>query len=370
MLVVSGGGTGGHQFPALAIAQGCRERWPDEEVLFVGRDIDHERQAAEKCGLAYLGLNVDPIRRSLSVRNLLALIRLERATRQLQRRMRGRMGTVITTGGYVSGPAAIAARRCAWPLVMHEQNSYPGLVTRTASRWAHTVCTTFESSHKHLPTNRLLLTGLPVRQSASPVFGWNRTVWPLSDFLPHVLIVGGSQGARALVESAGPVLLQITQADPPVCTAVLQTGARNRELIEGPDEQGGLRVRAFIDDMGSELEKADVIICRAGAGTLSEVALWQLPAILVPYPHAAGDHQRHNAEAFASEGAAEIIPESELTAESLHQSLLNLLQDTERRKAMSAAMARLAKPKALDSVLDAIGTAMQDRFESAQEVNE
>lgn len=360
MFIVSGGGTGGHQFPAIAIATACRERWPEKTVLLVGRDTDGERQAAEAAELEFMGLTVDPIRRRLSVHNLKALLRLQRSTRRVAQRMRDQTGLVVTTGGYVSGPAALAARRRGWPLVMHEQNSYPGMVTRFGSRWAHTICTTFESSHVHLLAKRCLLTGLPVRPSVTPKSEWCRTVPPLADCPPRLLILGGSQGSKALVESAGPVLHELCSQTPPRCTALLQTGERNRALVEGPDDQGPLQVRAFVDDVGEAYREADLILCRAGAGTLAEVSLWGLPAVLVPYPYAAGDHQRRNAEDYVQAGAAEQLDEDDLTPERLRETLLRLFDEPETRQRMSEAMTRLARPAALEAILNVLASVREE----------
>ena len=360
MFLVSGGGTGGHLYPAIAIATGCRERWPEDEVLLVGKDTETERRAAEEAGLDFMGLRIDPIRRRLTVRNLFALINLERSTRRVARAMRGRAGVVVGTGGYVSGPATLAARRKRWPLVLHEQNSYPGLVTRTASRWASTICTTFQAAHQYLPEHKCTLTGLPIRRSVIPSPGWRREIQPLTARHPHVLVVGGSQGARTLVESAGPVLRDLASQTPSRCTATLQTGPRNREFVEGPDEQGALHVRAFIDDVAHEYGRADLVICRCGASTLTEISHWQLPAILVPYPHAAGDHQRHNAEVFVRAGAAFMLEESELNSETLLRLVDSVLADTEERCRMAKAMAELAPSNACSSILDAIAQVMSE----------
>lgn len=330
-LLIAASGTGGHVFPALAVAQ----QLPDWNVEWLGVPDRMESKLVRDYPLHKIqagGFQGPP---GLStIRTALQLVRgIWHVRRLLQR---GQFAGVFTTGGYIAGPAILAARSLGIPVLMHESNALPGKVTRWFGPSCTLVALGFATAASHLQRANTLWTGTPVR---SEFLVPTPLDLPIPDSAPLVVVVGGSQGAVAvnqLVREAAP--------------AWFETGAWVVHLVgdRDPDaftfDHPQYLPMPFFDNMAALLQRADLAISRSGAGTLTELAIAKTPAILIPYPFAADDHQTVNAKAFADSGAARVFPQSDLSARDLRDAVLDLLDDRPRRDRMARNAATMAVP--------------------------
>jgi len=381
--VFAGGGSGGHLFPAIAVARELRTRWPDCEITFVGssRTVEGHILGGEPFdrrvipAAATTDLKRNPLR--FAWRHWQGYRDALRWLREIRPRV------VIGCGGYASVPAALAANRLGIPLVLLEQNVVPGRATSWLARRARAVCTSFEATAGHLPRGtRVEFTGNPLRAEIAALVtrlperaGWpgleqretpaeTHPGFPLDQPRPRqsslqnnsgptLVVLGGSQGAASV--NAIVVDFVSEHIDTLAGWRVLhQTGAHDESAVRERYRKLSFDadVHAFLSDMAAAYGRADLVISRAGATTLAELACAKLPAILIPYPRSVRDHQRLNAEAFTRTGAAVIATDgspSELAA-----ALLPLLADPERRRAMSARMAALARTDATQRVAEVV----------------
>ncbi|MGH2454009.1 MAG: undecaprenyldiphospho-muramoylpentapeptide beta-N-acetylglucosaminyltransferase [bacterium] len=356
-LVITGGGTGGHLYPGLAVAEALRARMAEARIHFIG-GTRIEARIVPEAGWPFERVPAHPLPRRPGLGQIKAvLVNLVGLARAAGRLALWRPDVVLATGGYVAGPVGLAAVLLGIPLVVQEQNEIPGLTNRWLGRWARRISLPSET-RGGFPQGRTVVTGVPVRPS---VLRGERRVARAAFGLAvdrfTILTIGGSQGALALnqaVTEAGTLLMY-----EPV-QILHQTGGEHLEGVRrdiGHREHIGppvLRQVAvpFIERMGDAYAAADLVICRAGASTLAEVTAWGLPAILVPYPHAAGDHQEANARRLAETGGAEVIPDPDLTGIRLAQALGTLLRQPARRREMAEAARAAAHPDAADRVVD------------------
>lgn len=348
-LCIAGGGTGGHVFPALATAAAVRARAPEAALLFVGTALGLEARLVPNAGYPFETIRVRGLKGKRLTERVAALVMLPWAFGE-SRRILARFApdVVLGVGGYVAGPVLLAAAARGTPTVLHEQNAVPGMTNRLLCRVATAVAVSLEAAAAHLPARRLVVTGNPVR---ADLFGHSREasreIFGLARERSTLLVFGGSQGARRLnevmrgaAEGLGErrEVLQILHA----------TGERDREAVGAAYAAAGVRavVLPFIDAMGAAYAAADLVICRAGATTVAELAALGKPAILVPFPHAAGDHQRHNAEALAAGGGAVLILERDLTAALLAERIRRLVADPVRLTMMGRSAAAAGHPNA------------------------
>jgi UDP-N-acetylglucosamine--N-acetylmuramyl-(pentapeptide) pyrophosphoryl-undecaprenol N-acetylglucosamine transferase len=347
-IVIAGGGTGGHLYPGIAVARELRRRVPGIAVTFAGtaRGIESKVVPREGFELDVLrsaglkGMSIGSLARGLS---LLPLSAVDAWTIVARRRPQ----LVIGVGGYSSGPVVLMAALRGTPTLLLEQNAIPGFTNRRLAPFVSAAAVTFESTLSYFG-RRGFVTGNPVR----PEF-FDRTVATPLDGAPRVLIFGGSQGAHAInmaMVEAAPRLA----AHPGGLAITHQTGERDLERVRDGYRRAGLeaRVEPFIFTMDWEMKSADVVICRAGATTLAELTACGRPALLVPLPTAADDHQRRNAEVLAAAGAAESIDQARLTGDFLADRIIAIANDPARRQAMSAAALRLARPDAARTIVD------------------
>jgi UDP-N-acetylglucosamine--N-acetylmuramyl-(pentapeptide) pyrophosphoryl-undecaprenol N-acetylglucosamine transferase len=353
-VVIAGGGTGGHLYPGIAVARELLARQPGAEISFAGTAKGIEARVVPREGFA-----LDLIR-SGGLKGKSMVDRLRGATlvplgivdswRIVSAR---RPSVVIGVGGYSSGPVVLVAAARGVPTMILEQNAVPGLTNRWLSRVVQAAAVTFDSTQALLGS-KAFVSGNPVRPEFFAAAGPNQES-ALDDqaTVTRVLVFGGSQGAHAInvamVEAAAQLAaggshLRVTH----------QTGERDVEMVRTAYRQAGLQadVEPFIYDMGRQLSTADVIVCRAGATTLAELTAAGKAAILIPLPTATDDHQRKNAEALASAGAAEVLLERDLTGSVLAQRLLALAGDRQRRRQMSAAARVLSRPDAARVIVD------------------
>jgi len=343
-MIIAGGGTGGHLFPGLAVAEMLTAQG-GANVLFVGSAYGIEATVVPQTpypfhALAIRGLRGRGLRGALGfvIQLPIALLRAWRIVAAF------RPTLVLGLGGYSSVPVVLTAWVRRVPSVLLEQNAHPGWATRFLAPLARRVCTTFPESARFFTPGKALHTGNPVRQ-----LGAAQQPSPQHFTL---FAFGGSQGAhtinRAVVDAA-----RILTAQLPNVRVVHQTGAADAESVERAyaEMRVPAEVRAFVHDMGEAYGSADLVICRAGATTLAELATLGKPAILIPYPHAADDHQRANADVLVQHGAAERIDDADLSGETLAGRVLALWRDPARLQAMAAAARQLAVPDAAARVL-------------------
>jgi UDP-N-acetylglucosamine--N-acetylmuramyl-(pentapeptide) pyrophosphoryl-undecaprenol N-acetylglucosamine transferase len=343
-VIVAGGGTGGHLFPGLAVIDALARRRP-AEFVFVGSRAGIESRVVPKLGHR---LHLLPVRalRGQKVASLVASALQVPASVATAWRILGEVDAelVIGVGGYASAPAALAAWARRIPTVLLEQNAVPGMTNRLLGRIADRVCVSFAESARYFPPDRTVETGNPVRLAAPQP----RTS---EDF--SVLVFGGSAGARRLNEVGVEAFAQLAAAGRTV-RIVHQTGQAEAETVAARYRAHGLDadVRPFIDDMPSAYAAADLVVCRAGASTLAELTALGKPAILVPYPYAADDHQRRNAEALVARGAAVMILDQQVTGEKLAAEIARLRDDSATLRLMAQAARALGRPDAAERVVD------------------
>jgi UDP-N-acetylglucosamine--N-acetylmuramyl-(pentapeptide) pyrophosphoryl-undecaprenol N-acetylglucosamine transferase len=344
-VIVAGGGTGGHLFPGIAVACRLRER-VGAEVVFVGSSYGIETRVVPRLGYPLRTLPTRALRGrgpaaalGAGMRFGASLVSAWRMIREIQPDL------VLGVGGYASAPAVVAARLAGVPTVLLEQNAIPGVTNRWLGRIVDRVCVAFPETRSAFPSNRAVFTGNPVR---GEIVQARRALEAFS-----VLLFGGSAGAHRLNEVGVEAMARLAQRRP-APRIVHQTGEADRDWVASRYAALGIEadVRAFIDDMGAAYAEADLVVCRAGATTIAELAAVGKPAILVPYPYAADDHQRKNAEALVQRGAARMILDRELTAELLAAEIAELRDDPARLRAMGEAARAFGRPDAADRVVD------------------
>jgi UDP-N-acetylglucosamine--N-acetylmuramyl-(pentapeptide) pyrophosphoryl-undecaprenol N-acetylglucosamine transferase len=348
-LLIAGGGTGGHLYPGLAVAEEVTAR--GGEVLFVGTTRGLEARVVPAAGYPLELLEVSGLKRVKPSAFVRGLGRLPIAvSRSLIIVRRFRPDVVLGVGGYASGPVVLAAALARYPTAIQEQNSVPGFTNRTLGRFARAAFIAFPEAQAFFPARRVVLVGNPVRRRFVEA-----AAAPRSDVAGGLLVVGGSQGARA-VNDLVLGALEILAARGILPPVVHQTGPADAERCTRRYHDLGLgdrvTVRPFIEDMAGALFDADLVVGRAGALTLAELAIVGRPAILVPLPTAADDHQTRNAESFSRSGAALVLAERQTTAVRLAETLTDLLADAPRRRSMAQAMTALGRPAAARDIVD------------------
>ncbi len=345
--LIAGGGTGGHIIPALNIARALMKFDIEAQFLFVGTERGLERKIVPDAGFELKIVDAKPWRGISSLRNFLkSSSRVRRIIKDF------RSDAVIGTGGYVSAPAIIAAKSTRKPLFIQEQNTYPGLATKLGSLFAKRVFLGFEQAKELLwRKSRAIFTGNPAvlaipnsdKESARRKFG-------LLQNYRTILLTGGSQGASALNEVMKIVIDK--NEIPPKTQIIWQCGEQDFPSLDKyiAEKDLPIALQPFIDDMGNAYLAADMVISRAGALTLAEIAIAGLPAVLIPYPYAAADHQKANAKAFANAGAAVIIDQKDLIPQILSAEIAEILTNSALMQKMSSAAKSLAKPDAAKNI--------------------
>lgn len=356
--IISGGGTGGHIYPAIAIAQALQQQDPEAEVLFVGAEGKMEMQKVPQAGYRIIGLPVAGLQRQLSLQNLgrnlvfpfkliASLVKAYRVVANFG------PNVVIGVGGYASGPVLFVAQLMGIPTLIQEQNSYAGLTNKLLAKRVKRICVAYPGMQHYFPHDKLIFTGNPVRQSLTDLTEAHRNTgykfYGFDPAKPVLLVIGGSLGARtinrALVEHHAALLNAGVQI-------IWQTGKSGFATVSDQIKQlyptgqpSGLVITEFIADMDIAYSTADVVLSRAGALSVSELTLVGKPTILVPSPNVADDHQTKNARALSDRHAAITILDQQLS-DQLLAVVLTLLDDTSRRQTLIAAIKELAMPNA------------------------
>ncbi len=366
-VAISGGGTGGHIYPALAVADEIRRRRPDAQISFIGSQDGMEAAIVPGAGYPFSGVRVSGISRASWWKAAKALVMVPEAIRQAESLLQDiKPDLVLGTGGYASFPVLTAAVRQKRKTFIHEQNAFPGLSNRRLASRVDCVFLTFPEALQYMKPRKYKVTGFPVRREIGCVDASTaRNTLNLNEKLFTLLVFGGSQGAqsinRALVD-----YLEICAENLDMQVLWACGSGHERDILDSLNQRlpDLLRERVilkdYIHDMPSALAAADLALCRAGAGTISEVALAGLAAILVPYPYAAEDHQLKNAVAIEQSGAAVVIRDQDLTGACLARTITGLRSASGRLAQMKAGMKSLARPRALDEIVDTLMEACPD----------
>ena len=340
LFVMAGGGTGGHVIPAIAVAREIERL--GHRALFVGTERGVESRLVPGAGFRLELIRVGGIKGLGAARRVSSAFRLVAETfSQIRKFAEWRPAAVFSMGGYVAGPPALAALMRGVPLVVMEPNAVPGFTNRRIARWVKRALISFEETRKYFPEGRTEATGLPVREEFFQLRAHAESA------AMTILITGGSQGSRTLNNAARESWKHFRAAGLPV-KIIHQSGTKMYEELARDFAATGLpgEVKPFIDNMPAAFAEADVIICRSGAGAVSELAAAGKPSILVPFPFAADNHQLRNAQAFERAGAAILTLDSEWTGERFFGLVKDLYEDRARLESMSEAARRLAHPGA------------------------
>jgi UDP-N-acetylglucosamine--N-acetylmuramyl-(pentapeptide) pyrophosphoryl-undecaprenol N-acetylglucosamine transferase len=354
-IIISGGGTGGHIFPAISIAGEFRKRFPGCEILFVGAMGRMEMEKVPRAGFTIVGLPVMGFPRKPGFRTLLFVIKFFRSLLKAHSIVKSFSPDIaIGVGGYASGPLLRAANALDIPTLLQEQNSIAGKTNKWLARKAGCICVAYEGMDRFFPHEKLVLTGNPVRNDLFAMITPQetaRTGFSLPSGTKTVLVTGGSLGARSLNNAVLENLGNVAEAG---FSVIWQTGAYYyEEMVE--KTRGKLpetiRILKFIDRMDLAYSAADIIVSRAGAGTISELCLAGKPVILVPSPNVAEDHQTHNARSLEAGKAAILIRDSEISRK-LFSEIISLLQDPDRMKELGENIRQKALPDATARIVD------------------
>ncbi len=365
-VIISGGGTGGHIFPALAIADAIRQKQPGTEVLFVGADGRMEMERVPMAGYEIKGLPVRGFDRRNLLRNIPVLYMAWKSRRMARRIVKDfRPDVAIGVGGYASGPTLSAAAAMGVPCLLQEQNSYAGVTNKLLAKSASRICVAYDGMERFFPAEKIVKTGNPVRQGlldCSLTHAEARVRLGLDADRPTLLVVGGSLGARTLNESVMAHLDAIAASGVQV---LWQTGklyvAEMRHRIEERGGARGVTATDFIADMGAAYRAADLVVSRAGAGSISELCLVGKPAILVPSPNVAEDHQTKNARALADRKAALLVTDADAPS-TLLPTALKTLADRQLLATLAANAKAMATPGAAEAIAEeAIGLATRQQ---------
>lgn len=335
--LISGGGTGGHIFPAVSIANALRELDPEAEILFVGALGRMEMERVPQAGYQIIGLPVRGFNRAQPWKNVSVLIDLVKSIRQVRKIIRDFQPNVgVGVGGYASGAAMWAAAKMGIPILLQEQNGFAGVTNKILRDKASKICVAYEGMERFFPADKIILTGNPVRQNLTQGKRGK-------DGHPSLLIIGGSLGARTINRAVADGLKDLIDAGIHV---VWQTGktyyADCRKAWEEAGCPKNIECLDFLSDMPDRYAQADLVISRAGASSISELCLLGKPAILVPSPNVAEDHQTHNAMALVNRQAAVLVRDAE-AADKLIPTALCLIKDTEQLASLRANVLQLAQ---------------------------
>lgn len=358
-VIISGGGTGGHIFPAVSIANAIKEKRPDARILFVGAEGRMEMQRVPAAGYEIKGLPIAGFNRKNLLKNVSVLFKIMKSRRMARKILRDfKPQVAVGVGGYASGPTLNVAESMGIPTLLQEQNSYAGVTNKLLAKKAKRICVAYDGMERFFPKDSILFTGNPVRQNlleqniskdeAVRSFG-------LVPGKATILIVGGSLGARTLNESVLGNLPLVKQQNK--VQFIWQTGKYYSEEIQAELKRRGcpqnLVVMDFISDMRQAFAAADLIISRAGAGSISEFCLLGKPAILVPSPNVAEDHQTKNALSLVQKDAALYVTDAD-ARRSLLPLAINTVSDHSRLEVLSFNIKKLARPNAASDIADEV----------------
>ena len=346
-VIVSGGGTGGHIFPAISIANAIKELHPDAEILFVGAEGRMEMQRVPDAGYKIIGLPIQGFNRKNPFKNISVLFKIWKSQRMAKKIIREFQPDVaVGVGGYASGPLLNQAAKMGIPTLIQEQNSYAGVTNKLLAKKAKRICVAYEGMERFFPKEKILMTGNPVRQNLTQLQISKedaKKAMGLDPAKKTILVIGGSLGARTLNESILQHVEDIRNAKD--VQILWQHGkfysAEIKEALAKIDKPENLTATEFVKDMGSAYAAADLVISRAGASSISEICLLEKPSILVPSPNVAEDHQTKNALALSDKGAAILVRDVE-ARDKLIPVALETVNDQQKLKSFAENAGKMA----------------------------
>ena len=353
-ILISGGGTGGHIYPALAIANAWMDKHPDSEILFVGAQGKMEMQKVPEAGYSIKGLPVAGLQRKLTLANLSFPIKLWRSLRMASKIVKEfQPQLVVGVGGYASGPVLYAAQNKGIPTLLQEQNSYAGLTNKLLAKKAAKICVAYPDMERFFPKEKLKLTGNPVRKDLLDLAGKREQgieVFGLDPNRKTVFVLGGSLGARTLNQA---MLKHMVDLEKEGYQVLWQSGKFYFKDMDVALEKAGLthiHLREFIREMDLAYAAADVIVSRAGALSVSELCLVGKPVIFIPSPNVAEDHQTKNANACVKQGAAVLLADADAVGK-IKEYIDDLLQHEDKAQLLATAIKKLAMPDAANALV-------------------
>lgn len=353
-VIISGGGTGGHVFPAIAIAHAFRDRYPDSKILFVGANGRMEMTRVPAAGFEIVGLWISGIQRSLSLSNLLFPLKLFYSYIKAMRIVRQfKPHVAVGTGGYASGPIMLAAVKNKIPTLIQEQNSYAGLTNRRLAAKVDRICVAYPGMEKYFDAEKIRLTGNPVRKDIASTENVKKTALEHFGFSPDhktILVLGGSGGAKTINDTLLKDLSKFTDARVQV---LWQTGKFYFQNVKAQIKQTDpkfVRVVDFLTRMDLAYAASDVVISRAGALAISEISLVRKPAVLVPSPNVVADHQTKNANALVNANAAILVRDADAPTQ-LVEEAMRLIYDVARCEELRYNITKMAKPNAAEEIV-------------------
>ena len=357
-VIISGGGTGGHIFPAVAIANEIMARFPDAHILFVGAEGRMEMEKVPAAGYKIIGLPVSGFDRHNLLRNVKVLWRLYRSLAQARKIVKEfRPDIVVGVGGYASGPTLWAATAQGIPALIQEQNGFAGVTNKMLARRVEAICVAYEGMERFFPADKIVMTGNPVRQDLCNSEVTREEALGFFDLDPAkktLLVIGGSLGARTINRSIAAGVEELAAHD---IQLIWQTGkvydAEAKAFLAGRDDVAGVRQMPFISRMDMAYKAADLVVSRAGASSISELCLLEKPAIFVPSPNVAEDHQTKNAQALASRGAALLVPDADAPAELIKQ-VVEMIDSPEQLSRMAQAAGSMAQRDSAARIVDVL----------------
>ncbi|MBE7688928.1 undecaprenyldiphospho-muramoylpentapeptide beta-N-acetylglucosaminyltransferase [Tenacibaculum finnmarkense] len=352
-VIISGGGTGGHIYPAIAIANEIKERYPSAKILFVGASDKMEMQKVPEAGYEIKGLWISGIQRKITFKNLLFPVKLVHSLWKAQVIIKKfKPDIAIGTGGFASGPTLMVAGKKNIPTLVQEQNSYPGITNKLLSKKAHKICVAYDGLERFFSKDKIIKTGNPVRQDLLNITektSEGKTFFKLDKTKKTILILGGSLGARKINELI-EANLDFFKAQN--VQLIWQCGKLYIDDYKRYNNLENVQVHAFLNKMDLAYAAADFIISRAGASSVSELCIVGKPTVFIPSPNVAEDHQTKNAKAIVDKNGAILVVEKELTEFS--KVLEILLKDTKKQADLSRNMKKLALPKATRDIVNEI----------------
>ena len=353
-VIISGGGTGGHIYPAIAIANEIKQRYPHADILFVGASDRMEMEKVPQAGYPIKGLWISGLQRKLTLKNLLFPIKLLFSLIKSQAIIsRFKPHLVVGTGGFASGPLIYVASKKGIPSVIQEQNSYPGITNKILGRYVHKICVAYEGLERFFPKSKLLFTGNPVRSVLTDNEINQSTALKKYDFdsqKPILLVLGGSLGSQRINALIASRLDSMVSQNIQI---IWQCGALYYERYKHLAQDGIVEIKAYINDMATAFSAADVIVSRAGASSVSELCLVGKPVLFIPSPNVAENHQYKNAKALVDKNAACVLEESQLEKD-FDTVLETLFKDKNQQKQLSENIKQLAKPNATSDIVNAL----------------
>ena len=360
-VLMAAGGTGGHVYPAIAIADALKAQGSDMDIQFVGTKNHMEWTSVPKAGYEISPIWISGLQRRLTPKNVLFPIKLLTALVQSYWLLRSfRPSIVISCGGYVAGPVGWVAAKLGIPIMIQEQNSYPGVTNRMLARYARRIFTAFPDAQDYFPEDRVRMVGNPTRNKLRQANAQTaREYFRFTEDRPVLLVLGGSLGAKSINQAMRHSL--DTLHDIVGLQIIWQCGKRYIDDLEKDidvEDYPRLRLHAYLDDMPAAYAAADLAVSRAGASSCSELMITGTPSVLVPSPHVAGDHQTMNARSMLEQGASEILEDDSLQ-DTLSELVTRLLADHEQLRRMNDAALAMAKPMAAQDIAEEIRTTIE-----------